>query len=386
MTAFDRDAGAHMEFRRHYLGMLGISTAIIVALLALSWESAIRNPYVQFLVDYDLGFLRRAFAGEIFSHFLPEVSQFSVGGVGAGAILLAGVLYLTLFRRDFGFTRASLPLLVFIIASPFFFKMFARHLGYFDIYGFILACVALLLPLRKAYPAIITLGAIALILTHHLHFLLYIPLIGFVCLLRYLAERRRLAAWERVYAAICMSGVGFAFMAVLLWGGAPVPREILLEHMQSRAIDGFDSNLVEIWYRSIFDEMRRTFARLDEQAVFLPLYLLTLLIHWPLFAALAGGLRALKEKSHRVIVYAGLAAICLGYFAIFVMIFDYNRWLSNWAVCMILALHAISRLPSSTPNPMHIAVDRRRNIYLGWLVALDFLGGPGTPGFPPGLL
>ena len=375
-----------MDFRRHYLGMLGLGAAIIIALAALTWGNGIRNPYVQFLVDYDLGFLRRAFAGEVFSYLLPTVSQFSVGAVGAGAILLSVALYLTLFRRDFGFTRASLPLLVFICASPFVFKMFARHLGYFDIYGFILACAALLIPLRRIYPAIIALGAIVLILTHHLHFLLYIPLIGFVCLLRYLAERRRLATGEIIYAAICVSVVGFAFMAVVLWGAATVPREILLEHMQSRAVDSFAPNLVEIWYRSIFDEMRRTYAHLDEQAVFLPLYLLTLLLHWPLFAALVGGLRALKEKSHRLIVYAGLAVITLGYFAIFAMIFDYNRWLSNWAVCMILALHAISRLPSSTPNALHIAVDRRRNIYLGWLVALDFLGGPGTPGFPPGLI
>ena len=31
----------------------------------------------------------------------------------------------------------------------------------------------------------------------------------------------------------------------------------------------------------------------------------------------------------------------------FAMVFDYSRWISNWAVCMFLILHAVKMLPAS---------------------------------------
>jgi hypothetical protein len=34
-----------------------------------------------------------------------------------------------------------------------------------------------------------------------------------------------------------------------------------------------------------------------------------------------------------------------GYLIMFAIVFDYSRWISNWAVCMFLILHAVKMLP-----------------------------------------
>ena len=31
----------------------------------------------------------------------------------------------------------------------------------------------------------------------------------------------------------------------------------------------------------------------------------------------------------------------------FAIVFDYSRWISNWAVCLFLILHAVKTLPAS---------------------------------------
>jgi hypothetical protein len=50
------------------------------------------------------------------------------------------------------------------------------------------------------------------------------------------------------------------------------------------------------------------------------------------------------------------------------VVFDYSRWISNWAVCMFLILHAVKTLPGSDVAP--VAADDRRNQLFGWIVTL----------------
>jgi hypothetical protein len=72
---------------------------------------------------------------------------------------------------------------------------------------------------------------------------------------------------------------------------------------------------------------------------------------WRYFAEL---IRALRNDRHRRIVIAGLIGVTLGYLIMFAIVFDYSRWVSNWAVCMILILHAVKTLPAErdvTPIP-----------------------------------
>jgi len=53
----------------------------------------------------------------------------------------------------------------------------------------------------------------------------------------------------------------------------------------------------------------------------------------------------------------------------FLIVFDYSRWVSNWAVCLFLILHAIKALPASRVVPP-ISGDDRKTGMLGWIVTL----------------
>jgi hypothetical protein len=45
------------------------------------------------------------------------------------------------------------------------------------------------------------------------------------------------------------------------------------------------------------------------------------------------------------------------------MVFDYSRWISNWAVCMFLILHAVKTLPAIQQAPPIPTDDRSTNIF-----------------------
>ena len=59
----------------------------------------------------------------------------------------------------------------------------------------------------------------------------------------------------------------------------------------------------------------------------------------------------------------------LAYLIMFAIVFDDSRWISNWAVCMLLILHAVKTLPSTKPVPPISPNDRKTTI-LGWIVTL----------------
>ena len=57
------------------------------------------------------------------------------------------------------------------------------------------------------------------------------------------------------------------------------------------------------------------------------------------------------------------------YLVMFAMIFDYSRWISNWAVCLFLILHAVKTLPAFKDAPP-ISADDRKTFAFGWFVTL----------------
>ena len=87
---------------------------------------------------------------------------------------------------------------------------------------------------------------------------------------------------------------------------------------------------------------------------------------WKYFAGL---IRALSDDLHRRVVIASLVMVSAGYLIIFATVFDYSRWISNWAVCMFLILHAVKTLPGAQVVPLISSSDRKTNV-LGWIVTL----------------
>jgi multisubunit Na+/H+ antiporter MnhE subunit len=100
-----------------------------------------------------------------------------------------------------------------------------------------------------------------------------------------------------------------------------------------------------------------------------PVFALLIWLHAPLWKYFVSLTRSLTEDLHRRIVVAGIAVVSLGYLIMFAIVFDYSRWVSNWAVCMFLILHAVKTLPSSKAVPL-ISTDDRKTTVLGWIVTL----------------
>src|ERR1700759_96134 len=156
--------------------MLAVNVAVVIGVFLYKITREPYVPYVHLLVDYHFGFTKRALIGAIVALFFREVPVW----------LITLGLFLKLFKRTFGFDEEHLPLFVLMAGSPFFLKNFMHTLGHFDIYGCALAIVLLLIPARSvAFVLCAALFSMILILVHHIHFLMYVPTIAVIVVLRY---------------------------------------------------------------------------------------------------------------------------------------------------------------------------------------------------------
>jgi hypothetical protein len=253
--------------------------------------------------------------------------------------------------------------------SPFFFKNFMYSIGYFDIYGCFFALVAVLAPVGPFYPPTIAAGCLCLILIHPVQFLLYVPTIGFIAAVRY-GLLPGLSTGKIGWGFAVVLVLSVAFVAVAFFGLMPVPTETFLEYVRARASDEMDSGGTLMWYQTIEQEIINTWSMMDRNIVRLPIYAALIFFHIPLIRCFKSMLAALATPFLRAASLVGLGAISVGYLAIFAVVSDYSRWVSNWAVCMFLAMHAVRLLPSSSSvTGTSIRPDDKVNIALGWIVA-----------------
>jgi hypothetical protein len=80
-------------------------------------------------------------------------------------------------------------------------------------------------------------------------------------------------------------------------------------------------------------------------------------------------IRSLSDDLHRRVVVAGIVMVSVASLIMFAIVFDYSRWISNWAVCMFLILHAVKTLPASRAVPP-IATDDPKTPVFGWIVTV----------------
>jgi hypothetical protein len=352
--------------------MLAVNVAVLVGVFLYKITLPPYVPYIHLLVDYHFGFTKRALIGALVALFFAKVPVWLVFALGGAVWLVTLGLFIKLFRRTFGFDKAQLPLFVFMAGSPFFLKNFMHTLGHFDIYGCALAIGLLLVPAHSvAFIGLAALASIVLILIHHIHLLMYVPTIALIVLLRhYLVQGfHRQNVTVGVAAALC---VGLLFFAAQFWGTMGVPEAEFVGYLQSRMADPGRTNLLSfsyIWYQPLSREIADTWARMPSNILGIPVFALLIWLHTPLWKYLAGSIRALAEDRHRRIVIAGIVIVSAAYLVMFAMVFDYSRWISNWAVCMFLILHAVKTLPASQTVPP-IAGDDRKTTTLGWIVTL----------------
>jgi hypothetical protein len=300
------------------------------------------------------------------------VPAWLVFALSGGVWLITLGLFIQLFRRTFGFDDAHMPLFVFMAGSPFFLKNFMHTLGHFDIYGCALAICLMLVPARSvAFVLLAALASMILILIHHIHLLMYVPTIAVIVVLRYYLVQ----GFNRQNAIVGITAivaVGLLFFAAQFHGSMPVPPEEFVRYLQSRMADPTRTNLLSfsyIWYQPLSQEIHDTWDRMPSNILGVPVFALLIWLHAPLWKYFVSLIRSLTEDSHRRIVIAAIVTVSAAYLIMFAIVFDYSRWISNWAVCMFLILHAVKTLPASHSVPL-ISTDDRKITILGWIVTL----------------
>ena len=350
--------------------MLAVNAAVLVGVFLHKITLPPFVPYIHLLVDYHFGFSKRALIGAVVSLFSREVPVWLVFALGGTVWLVTAGLFVTLFRRTFGLDQAHMPLFVFMAGSPFFLKNFMHTLGHFDIYGCAFAIGLSLVPARSvAFVLLATLASMVLILIHHIHLLMYVPTIAAIVVLRYYLVQGfdRQSVLVGIAAASC---VGLLFAAAQFLGRPAVPEAEFASYLGSRMADPSRTNLLSfsyIWYQPLSKEVADTWARMPSNLLGVPIFALLIWLHTPLWRYFADLIRSLTEDLHRRIVIAATATVSALYLLMFAIVFDYSRWISNWAICLFLILHAVKALPASRAVPPISGIDRKTTI-LGWIV------------------
>jgi hypothetical protein len=151
-----------------------------------------------------------------------------------------------------------------------------------------------------------------------------------------------------------------------------VPEAEFVRYLQSRMADPSRTNLLSfsyIWYQPLSKEVADTWARLPSNILGIPVFALLIWLHSPLWKYFISLIRMLTDVAHRRIVIAALVVVSMAYLVMFAMVFDYSRWISNWAVCMFLILHAVKTLPGSQAVLPIPAGDPKTTLF-GWIVTV----------------
>jgi hypothetical protein len=352
--------------------MLAVNVAVVIGVFLYKLTREPYVPYIHLLVDYHFGFTKRALIGAMVSLFFAKIPVWLVFALAGSIWLVTLALFTELFRRTFGFDDRHLPLFVFMAGSPFFLKNFMHTLGHFDIYGCAFALGLLLVPARSVgFVLLAALASMILVLIHHIHLLMYVPTIGVIVVLRYYLVQG-FSRHNVLIGLASIAGIGVLFLAAQFWGTMTVPESEFVRYLQSRMADPSRTELLNfsyIWYQPLAKEIQDTWARMPSNLLGIPVFALLIWLHAPLWRYFAELIRSLSDPFHRRVVIAGIVAVSVAYLVIFAMVFDYSRWISNWAVCMFLILHAVKALPASQAvSP--VSADDKKTSVLGWIVTL----------------
>lgn len=352
--------------------MLAINVAVFLGLFLFKISLPPFIPYIHLLVDYHFGFTKRALIGAIAGLVTAKVPVWLVFAIAGTAWLVTAGLFVRLYQNTFGLDEDRLPLFVFMAGSPFFLKNFMFTLGHFDIYGCLAAIILLLVPARSlAYIALAAVLSGLLILIHHIHLLMYVPTIAAIVVLRYYIPRD-LTRLDVVAGGTALLGLGALFLAAQFLGTVPVPHDEFVTYLRTRMADPSHTELLlfsYIWYQPLSQELADTWAHMPSNLARVPVYALLLWLHAPLWRRFAAMVGHLSDATHKRIVVAAIAGVSLAYLVIFLIVFDYARWISNWAVCMLLLMHAVRTLPLTKCVASVEAADRKTNVF-GWIVTV----------------
>jgi hypothetical protein len=347
---------------RIYKAIAALNVVSASVLLAFHFGFQTRDSeYAHRLVSYDHGLIRRGLVGEIFSLFVSRVPPWAVDIEGLVTVAAAICLGWMVFTRTFRVVATQkIAITCFVFGSPFLFKNYLGTLGKFDVLGACVAMLAALLPLH-AYTFIFV-GALSavLLMVHHINATLFVPAIYGVLLIRSLA-----ASWPPPRTLILILTCSIAVLAALLFAlvffaDPSMSQEEFKVFLRSRATVPVPDWVDSMWFSTFADEIKKARLMFLTNIMRLPVYIILVAVHWPIvsFARRRLAASALANQTLARVFHLILAVILASYIVTMTVAFDYARFVSDYAFCLVL-LAAVQIV--SVAGPVTDASDFRLN-------------------------
>src|SRR5262249_11900054 len=150
-----------------YPMIIALSIAVLVVRVAKEFVfHDMRLIYLEYLVNYDLGFVRRGLVPQVLSFLTSQLTHFDVKIFAVIVLSLTFAAYAVMYATRFGLNRRELPLFALTVASPAVFKNFACDFARLDIFGCLVAIVALALPVGRWFSFLVSALCCLLVLIH----------------------------------------------------------------------------------------------------------------------------------------------------------------------------------------------------------------------------
>ena len=334
--------------------------------------------YLEYLANYQFGFIRRGLLGELLSFAGPKLSHIDMKIIAVAMIVITMAAYVAMFAVRFGFDRRHLPLLVCTIVSPCIFKNFAHDLARLDILGFLGAVVVLWLPVNRVYALLVGALCSLLIVIHEGQILTYVPVIGVVAMLRLLHAAGAAAAQHSLAGSARCNRSSGPRRCWLCVSGQPMSRPTLSSNIYAAA-PSIPSSIEFIWYIDGTGNMLLAMSadHLWAQVRRSPMYVLILLAHVPLLGVVKTQIKG-APLILRAAVRGGILLVTAAAAVIFVISHDKARWFANWLTGLVLIVHAV-RLARPDVDPDLGALRTPAAVGAAWVLAILARVGLMTP-------
>lgn len=349
-------------------------TPLIVAAFASYGPVGWNYGFALYFLNYNHGFVKRGFVGEIFSHFAY---------LTRGQLLLAEYLFLAaayvicyvIFRPLLFRNRETSMIAVLLLSAP----AVLPHIGYLfaqpdvTLFLLLLLCLWMLfsMPPLAAVCATIPLCIVALC-THEAFSLMFYPLV--IAILIEQCRTRRLP-WIAAIAHVAIIGV--AFLAILHFGTLKVSPDTILQEGLARTNVGIQRQVYDVMASS-FAEQRELVRRMYTPGIW-KLLGLTFCIAAPYFFLLGKLLRrsmraaAMPSWQQAITSLLFLSPLLLCYLG-----HDFTRWIG--AACMDASLFilVLAQTNAVVRNALiRWTINENVTAWLAYLIAAGPMGATG---------
>lgn len=350
-------------------------TPLIVAAFASYGPVGWNYGFALYFLNYNHGFVKRGFVGELFSHFAYLTRGqllFTEYFFLAAAYLLCYVVFRpTLFRN-----RETSMIAVLLLSAP----AALPHIGYLfaqpDVTMFLLLllCLWMLFTMRPLAAACATVPLCIIGLCAHEAFsLMFYPLV--VAILLEQCRTRRLP-WIALIAHVAI--IGAAFLAILHFGKLKVSPDTILQEALARTNVGVQRQVYDVMASS-FAEQRALVRRLYTSGIWW-LLALTLSIAAPYFFLLGKLLRrSMRAAAMPSWQQAFTSLLFLSPLVLCYLGHDFTRWIGAACISASLFILVLAQTNTMVSNTLSQWTNSENTTaWLAYLIAAGPMGATGT--------